>query len=114
MSENDLDWYQRTLTCIREEPGLISEKGLDLHQTRTCAFIREEPWLLSGNDLGFDQRITWTFITEGTGLVSEDVDLHQKSTCFESGSEYCCCYCDFRGFRYSNIYRKKKWVTRKL
>ena len=39
----NLSWYQRTWTCIREEPVLISEKGLDLYQRRTWAFIREEP-----------------------------------------------------------------------
>jgi hypothetical protein len=39
----NLDWYQRTWTCIGEEPGLISEKVLDLHQRRTWDFFREDP-----------------------------------------------------------------------
>ena len=55
--------------------------------------------------MGFDQRITWTFIKEGTRLVSKDAALYQRSTCFESGSEYCYSRCDFRGFMYSNTYR---------
>lgn len=37
--------------------------------------------------------------------LEKGMDLYQRSTCFESGSDYCCCGCDFRGFTYSNIYR---------
>jgi hypothetical protein len=56
------------------------------------------------------QRRAWTCIG-GHRLVSEKdmdlkngMDLYQRSTCFESGSDYCCC-CEFRGFTYSNISR---------
>ena len=54
--------------------------------------------------MGSDQRITWTFFTEGNGLVSENLVLYQRITCFESGSDFCYCSCDFRGFTHSNIY----------
>ena len=89
MSEKNLYLYQiRALTCIKEEPGLISEKNLDLcqritwtgirgrglvseknlylYQIRELTCIKEEPVLVSDKDVDLYQRRTWIYIREET------------------------------------------------
>jgi len=69
----NLDWYQRTWSFVREEPGLVSEKGMDLCQIRTWTCIIQEPGLVSEKDLDLHQR-------KSLDLSGKSFDFCQRMT----------------------------------